>query len=148
MKIGYAWLTTIFSKTAGIKDLSLEFDTVATNGEEEQPRGLFIPLWGNSYELLDAIHNGAIAAIWEEDRKLPAYTPNHFPIFFTKDLETDIKNMLESYIETVKQEEERKQMSNFINVELLNEKMKTYDDFDKVKPIIQLMQTLEDVRRG
>ncbi|WP_318504899.1 hypothetical protein [Bacillus sp. T3] len=148
MKIGYAWLTTIFSKTAGIQDLSLEFDTVATNGEEEQPRGLFIPLWGNSNELLDAIHNGAIAAIWEEDHKLPAYTPNHFPIFFTKDLETDIKIMLESYIETVKQEEERTQMSNFINVELLNEKMKTYDDSDKVKPIMQLMQTLEDVRRG
>ena len=148
MKIGYAWLTTIFSKTAGIQDLSLEFDTVATNGEDKQPRGLFIPLWENSADLLAAIHNGAIAAIWEEERDLPPYTPNHFPIFFTKDLENDIKNMLESYIEMLKQEEERTQMSNFINVELLNEKMKTYDDSDKVKPIMQLMQTLEDVRRG
>ena len=32
-----------------------------------QPRGLFIPLNDDSGELLDAIANGAIAAIWERD---------------------------------------------------------------------------------
>lgn len=148
MKVGYNLLTNVFSKTGGIKDESLEFQTVATRGKDVQPMGLFIPLWGNSDELLEAINNGAVAAIWEEGRELPRYTPNHFPIFFTNEMTKDIKKMLDDYIEMLKQEEDRKQMSKFIDVELLNEKMKTYDDFEKVKPILKLMQSLEEVRRG
>jgi hypothetical protein len=148
MYLDYRTLIQIFPKSTGIKDLALEFLSISTSGKSKQPRGLFIPLWENDDELLQAINNGAVAAIWEQNSVLPSYCPNHFPVFFSKNIWEDVNKMLVSYIEMLKQEEEIKQMSIFLDVELLNEKLKTYDEYDKTKQILQLVQALEEVRRG
>ena len=62
-----------------------------------QPKGIFIPLYHDSGELKEAIANGAIAALWEDDKALPNYMPNHFSVFYANDLWKGLKNMLEKY---------------------------------------------------
>lgn len=150
MYLGYSLLAQIMPNSIGIKDSELLFSTIALNGAIKQPYGLFIPLWNNSDELMMAINNGAVAAVWEEDRGIPAFTPNHFPIFLTKNIKEDVKNMLELYLEMIKQEEEVKQVTNFpiSDFELLNEKVKTYDKSDILHQIVPLVQELEGLRRG
>lgn len=146
MYLGYGLLSQIFPETTGIKDPMLMFHTVTSDADADQPRGLFIPLWGNGDDLKKALNNGAVAAIWEKGQQVPSYTPNHFPVFYTNNLWEDVKKMLEIHIEMVKQEKEVKQMSKFIDTGLLNEKIKTYDSSDKIKQILELIQTLEGLR--
>lgn len=150
MYLGFNMLAEIFPRTSGIKDPELYFHTVADNGTDEQPRGLFIPLWDNSQELKMAINNGAVAAIWEQDKPVPSYTPNHFPIFFTTNIWEDVIQMMGKYIQILKQEDERINMSNFLFLDekLLNEKLKTYDKAVMYEAIRPLSQSLMDLRRG
>ena len=48
----------------------------------------------DSGELNEAIENGAIAAIWDEEKTLPSYTPSYFPVFLTNDLWKGLEDML------------------------------------------------------
>ncbi len=148
MYLGYSLVAQSIPNSLGIKDFELLFYTIATNGMVKQPRGLFIPLGDNSDELLMAINNGAVAAVWEADRVIPAFTPNHFPIFLTKNIKEDVKNMLELYLENIKQNKEMNQLTHFSDLELLNEKLKTYDKSDIMHQIVPLVQKLESLRRG
>jgi UDP-N-acetylmuramyl pentapeptide synthase len=138
----------VFHKATGVKNVPLTFHTITSNAKAKQPRGLFLPLWGNFDDLMEAINNGAIAAVWEEGRHVPPYTPNHFPLFFSQNLWDDVKLLLEQYIGFLKQEKHVKEMSNLFDIEFLKEKMATYDNPDKIRSILELMQTLEDMRRG
>jgi hypothetical protein len=83
MYLAFDDLVTIFPEFKGIKEADHLYFTVTDNADREQTRGLFIPLNDDSGELLDAIANGAIAAVWDKKKQIPRYTPNHFPIFFT-----------------------------------------------------------------
>ncbi|MEK3887064.1 hypothetical protein [Bacillus sp. FSL K6-3431] len=79
--LSYADLAEIIPKTSGIKNVSIHFHTITLNSSIPMAKGLFI--YNNADpDLLEAIGNGAIAAIWPHDVKLPHYTPNHFPIFY------------------------------------------------------------------
>jgi hypothetical protein len=150
MYLGFDLLARIFPHSSGIKESELHFHTVSDQGANSQPRGLFIPLWGNSQDLLEAIHNGAVAAIWEQGKPIPAYRPNHFPLFFTNNLAGDVIRLMKEYIQILKQEDERETMSNFlfIDEQLLNEKLKTYDSAELYSEMLPLAQTLMDLRRG
>ena len=150
MYLTFTMLAEIFPHSTGIKEQNLSFHTVSDQGEDPQPRGLFIPLWNNSQDLLKAITNGAVAAIWVKDVPVPAYTPNHFPLFYTKNLEGDVFRLMKEYIQLLKQEDERETMSNFLFIDqkILNEKIQTYDKAVIFNDLLPLAQTLMDLRRG
>jgi hypothetical protein len=125
----YQDVSCLFSKTSGINDENIQFHTVSCMAGSKQPKGLFIPLTGNSGSLQDAIANGAVAALWPETVPVPAYTPNHFPIFYTKDALKGLEEIMKSYQNYLVQQEGTVDRTEFIfmHKELLNENDATYD---------------------
>lgn len=94
MPLTYNELAHLFPKRKGINDSVLQFHTVTAFSQVLQPKGIFIPLYSDSGELNEAIENGAIAAIWDEKKILPSYTPSYFPVFLTNDLWKGLEDML------------------------------------------------------
>ncbi|MFT8320780.1 MAG: hypothetical protein ABF649_07740 [Bacillus sp. (in: firmicutes)] len=126
MELSYKLIVQAIPNSKGFRDDQILFQTVSFFADVKQPKGLFVPLFGSaSGELKDAIANGAIGAIWENEKTIPTYTPNHFPIFYTKDLKKGLKKMIEIY---EKQQVETK-MTKFIYKKetSLNKEVETYD---------------------
>jgi len=94
MPLTYNELANLFPNRRGINDSVLHFHTVTTFSQVLQPKGIFIPVYRDSGELNEAIENGAIAAIWDEEKSLPSYTPSYFPVFLTNDLWKGLEDML------------------------------------------------------
>ncbi|MGP7817604.1 hypothetical protein [Niallia sp. 01092] len=98
MELSYKFITQAIPNAKGFGDDNIIFQTVSFYAGVKQPKGLFVPLFGKeSGELDEAIANGAIGTIWEKEKPIPAYTPNHFPIFYTNDLKKGLKKMIEIY---------------------------------------------------
>lgn len=148
MYLDFQMLKQVFTKVQGLSDSELMFQSISTTGDTKQPKGLFIPVFGNGDDLLSAINQGAIGAVWDTNTPIPAYKPNHFPLFLTDNLLTDVEKLLILYKEKVKQEEDVKQMSILVDVELLKEKNSTYDYSNQLKQILQHMEALAASRRG
>jgi hypothetical protein len=145
MYLAFNDLVTIFSDFKGIKEADHLYFTVTDNAVIEQKRGLFIPLNNASGELLDAIANGAIAAIWDKKKQVPRYTPNHFPIFFTDKPIEGVRDLLRIYIEKIDGDKtEKMDMTKFVflNKELLKENKETYD----IAVMLEKLNVIE--RRG
>ena len=125
----YQDVSSLFSRTTGIRDENIRFHTVSSLASVEQPKGLFVPVSNDSGTLQDAISNGAVAAVWPEGEQVPAYAPNHFPIFYTQDNLKGLEKIMNSYYDYLSQHEEIKERTKFIflNKALLNEADKTYD---------------------
>ena len=122
-------LESLFDSSRGIQD-DLLFASVSDQANEAQPKGLFVSFNGKNGELSEAIANGAIAAIWNQDHDLPRYTPNHFPVFFTNDTAASIVTILKRYIEKLNGETDKiMEITNFkfSNKKLLNKNNETYD---------------------
>ncbi len=145
MYLSYELAEKIFPDPLGFKDTELQFYTASANSEDEQPHGLFIPLTCNEEELMNAIHNGAVAAVWNPEKKVPSYTPNHFPIFLSKNMKEDVIKMLELYLETVKQD--TNQVTHFLFAEknLVNQHSNSPE---WIEQIMKLTQSINDLRRG
>jgi hypothetical protein len=142
-------LASLFGDSRGIQD-DLLFVSVTDQAHESQPKGLFVPLNEESGELSVAIANGAIAAIWNHETKLPRYTPNHFPIFFTNDSTEAIINILNRYNEKLNGETDKiMEITNFkfSNKKLLNKNNETYDIAVILKEII-IKFAHDNERRG
>lgn len=122
-------VSSLFSRTSGIKEEMIVFNTVSCIAGVRQPRGLFIPVSENSGSLKDAISNGAIAAVWSENEPVPAYTPNYFPIFYSEDLLKGLEELMKSYQNYLMHQDKIAGTTKFIfqHKELLNEKDATYD---------------------
>jgi UDP-N-acetylmuramyl pentapeptide synthase len=119
----------LFDSSRGIQDDFL-FASVSDQANEAQPKGLFVSYNGMNGELSEAIANGAIAAIWNQEYDLPRYTPNHFPVFFTNDPADAIVTILNRYIEKLNGETDKiMAITNFkfSNKKLLNKNNETYD---------------------
>ncbi|MEH7479706.1 hypothetical protein V7157_01075, partial [Neobacillus drentensis] len=99
-------LEGLFDSSRGIQDDFL-FTSVSDQANEAQPKGLFVSFKGMYGELSEAIANGAIAAIWNQEHDLPRYTPNHFPVFFTNDPADAIVTILKRYIEKLNGETDK-----------------------------------------
>ncbi|GHH96464.1 hypothetical protein [Neobacillus kokaensis] len=122
-------LAILFPEKQGIEDYIL-FHTVSDQANVLQSKGLFIPLNNQEDKLIEAIANGAVAAIWEEGKSLPPYTPNHFPVFFTLDLAEAVKQLLQLYLDYLNGEKNHNMdITNFkfSNKKLLNKNNETYD---------------------
>nr|WP_263328099.1 hypothetical protein [Neobacillus sp. Marseille-Q6967] len=119
-----------FEDFKGVEENEHLYYTVSNNAVVPQPRGLFVPLNDSSGELLDAIANGAIATVWDKGKKLPHYTPNHFPVFFTDDPAGSVRKILALYLEKLDGDNVKKMNMTkfvFLNKELLKENKETYD---------------------
>ncbi|MCM3572871.1 MULTISPECIES: hypothetical protein [Mesobacillus] len=125
----YQDVSSLFSRTTGIKGENICFHTVSSLADAKQPKGLFVPVSNDSGTLQEAISNGAVAAVWPEGEQVPAYAPNHFPIFYTKDNLKGLEKIMNSYYDYLSQHEEIKERTKFIflNKALLNEADETYD---------------------
>ncbi|WHY87992.1 hypothetical protein QNH39_09190 [Neobacillus novalis] len=122
-------IAVLFNHQRGMND-DFSFNTITDKASFSQPKGLFVRLNKESGELSEAIANGAIAAIWDDDEKLPQYTPNHFPVFFTNDSAEAIKELIKIYNEKLDGEMNSKmEITNFkfSNKKLLNKNKQTYD---------------------
>lgn len=127
MTLSYKLILQAIPEAKGFVKEDLLFQTVSFIADSKQPKGLFIPLYkDHSGDLSTAIANGAIGAIWEEGVELPSYTPNHFPIFYTKDLKEGILKMIEIYDEQL-QEQENTIKFIFLQENSLNSNMESYD---------------------
>ncbi|PAD27295.1 hypothetical protein CHH62_04130 [Niallia circulans] len=127
MTLSYKLILQAIPEAKGFVKEDLLFQTVSFLAECEQPKGLFIPLYkDNSGDLSAAITNGAIGAIWEEGMELPTYTPNHFPIFYTKDLKEGILKMSKIYEQQL-QPQEKTTKFIFLQENSLNSHIETYD---------------------
>jgi hypothetical protein len=111
MMLSYKDFKKISASSTGIDDPELLFKSITAEADEPMPKGLFIPF--SDDDLFKSIHNGAIAAIWPEGRKVPAWLPNHFPLFITDNPVEDVLRILDDYYYNSKQEEWGK-MTNFI----------------------------------
>lgn len=142
-------LTDLFPEKRGV-ETNILFQTVSDQANILQPKGLFIPLNNQPNELSLAIENGAVAALWEQGKSLPRYTPNQFPVFFTTDLAEATRNILLRYIENLNGEIDNKmERTNFkfINKKLLNKNNKTYDIAVMLNKIAKV-QAQNSERRG
>jgi UDP-N-acetylmuramyl pentapeptide synthase len=122
-------LARLFTDKRGTQDEIL-FYTVSDLAALEQSKGLFVPINKESGELLEAISNGAVAAIWEKDVKLPHYLPNQFPIFLTDDPAAALRDIINHYIEKIDGETNKhmeKTIFKISNKKLLNKNNQTYD---------------------
>jgi UDP-N-acetylmuramyl pentapeptide synthase len=149
MYLAFNDLVKLFSDIRGIKEADHLYLTVTDDAKVMQSRGLFIPLNDDSGELLEAIANGAIAAIWDKNKQLPKYTPNHFPIFFTDNPTQAVRELLRFYIENMDGEKtEKMNMTKFafLNKKLLKENNETYDIAVMLEKITK-MDPLNDLER-
>ncbi|OLS42011.1 hypothetical protein [Bacillus sp. MRMR6] len=130
MYLAFNDLSAMFVDRTGIKEADHEYYIVCDRADIPQQRGVFMPLNEESGELLKAIANGAIAVIWDRQRELPHYTPNHFPVFFTDDPIIAAGRLLQTYIQKLDGERiDKMKITNFVlfNKELLKENKQTYD---------------------
>lgn len=143
MFITYSDLVRFFPKSQGIRD-EIQFYTVSTDASLLQPKGLFIPLFDDSGELKEAIQNGAIGAVWDENRPLPSYVPTQFPILFSNNVKDSLETIIESYLEQINGDNiDIMNMTKFLFIEekLLKECVSSYD-----KPVFEIVPKQE--RRG
>jgi hypothetical protein len=132
----------LFDSSRGIQDDFL-FASVSDQANEAQPKGLFVSYNGMNGELSEAIANGAIAAIWNQEHDLPRYTPNHFPVFFTNDPADAIVTILNRYIEKLNGETDKiMAITNFkfSNKKLLNKNNETYDIAVMLNKVTSMLQ--------
>lgn len=125
----YQDVERLFSRATGIRNENIRFHTVSSLADAKQPKGLFVPVLNDSGTLQDAISNGAVAAVWPEGEQVPAYAPNHFPIFYTQDNLKGLEKIMNLYYDYLSQHEDIDERTKFIflNKGLLNEADDTYD---------------------
>lgn len=140
----------LFQDTRGAGE-NLLFYTVSDHSNCSQPKGVFVPLNEESGELAEAIANGAIAAIWDTGKRIPHYTPNHFPLFFTDDPVEAVRSILQFYIEKLDGEADNKMKFtkfDFLNKKLLNKNDETYDIAGMLKSVLAETNSENNERRG
>ncbi|HEY4600397.1 MAG TPA: UDP-N-acetylmuramoyl-tripeptide--D-alanyl-D-alanine ligase [Cerasibacillus sp.] len=75
--------------------------SVSTDSRQDISDSLFVPIIGETFDghdyLLDAIANGAIAALWEQSKKIPASLPNGFPLFLVDDTISALQQLSQYY---------------------------------------------------
>ncbi|MHC0037262.1 hypothetical protein [Pseudoneobacillus sp. C159] len=129
MFLTYHDLANLFPKVKGVKD-EFVFNTISTDASLKQERGLFVPLFIDSGDLMTAIQNGAIACVWDEGIPVPSYIPSQFPVFYTNDLKDAFESIIRTYSQLINGEKiEMIDRTNFLIIQekLLNDELSSYD---------------------
>ncbi len=123
----YDDMAQIFPTKERFADPSVMFHTVSTFAHYPQQKGIFIPLYRQSGELKEAIKSGALGTLWELDAPMPKYTPNHFIVFYTKDIWKGLRIMLEKYQEKLQNKNEGPYTQFVLEDSGLHETAQTFD---------------------
>ncbi|MDC3416482.1 UDP-N-acetylmuramoyl-tripeptide--D-alanyl-D-alanine ligase [Aquibacillus salsiterrae] len=95
------FLTKLFPNHKGVVEDDLPILQVTTDSREKTKKSLFVPLKGDSFDghdfIKDAFTNGAVAILWEKDRKLPSFLPTQFPVFFVEDTLQALQQLAHRY---------------------------------------------------
>ncbi|OZM58504.1 UDP-N-acetylmuramoylalanyl-D-glutamate--2,6-diaminopimelate ligase [Lottiidibacillus patelloidae] len=91
----------LFSTYRHYGDLDVEINRVATDTRKPMEKALFIPIVGERFNghdyLKEAIHQGAVAALWQKDIPIPKFIPTLFPMILVDDT-TKATQQLASYL--------------------------------------------------
>ncbi|WP_102347030.1 UDP-N-acetylmuramoyl-tripeptide--D-alanyl-D-alanine ligase [Bacillus sp. Marseille-P3661] len=105
MKISLNELTRVFPIRKGTNDKEIIINEIMTDSRKGVIKGLFVPIVGDKFDghnfLKEAINNGAIATLWQEDKEIPAFVPNHFPVYFVKDTLQALQTLSKFYLDVV-----------------------------------------------
>jgi hypothetical protein len=142
----YRFLKKLFPATRGIEDDTIQFHHLFINPKQKVSKGLFVPLTYERNELQQAIEHGAIAALWKKDVPLPAYVPNHFPIFFVHSPIQALTEIVEIYLQSYEVENEN--MTQFyLNTECAHIEENNSYDIPVINVLKRLEKQLQDVQR-
>ncbi|WP_044893858.1 hypothetical protein [Bacillus alveayuensis] len=143
----YRFLKKLFPITRGIEDDTIEFQHLFVHPLQAADKGLFVPLKYEHKDLQQAIESGAIAALWKKDVPLPAYVPNHFPIFFVSSPLQALTEIIETYLQL--NEMENKKMTRFcLNIEATHMEENHSYDIAVIDVLKQLEQRLQNEGGG
>jgi len=95
------WLSTVFPNYQGDVLTSSPIAEVTTDSRSKTQQSLFIPLVGDRFDghhhIKQALDQGAIAMIWDENRLLPDFLPANLPIYFVPDTLVALQNLAVAY---------------------------------------------------
>ncbi|WP_226578485.1 UDP-N-acetylmuramoyl-tripeptide--D-alanyl-D-alanine ligase [Halobacillus litoralis] len=98
-------LSTLFTSHKGAAKDQIPLESVLTDTRKSASQSLFVPIVGESFDahefLGEAIKQGAVATLWQEDRELPALVPTDFPVFFVKDTTKALQQVAAYYLKKV-----------------------------------------------
>jgi hypothetical protein len=151
MYLAFKDIAELFEKKKGVHEVEQFYYTVSDQPNSKQPKGLFIAVNDDAGELMDAIANGAIAAIWDNKRELPGYTPTQFPVFFTNEPVVAVREILKKYIEKIDGDQtEKMNITKFFlkNKTLFTDKSKTKDISGLIEVLSKKIEAINNERRG
>ncbi|MGM8364223.1 UDP-N-acetylmuramoyl-tripeptide--D-alanyl-D-alanine ligase [Virgibacillus sp. W0181] len=95
------WLTKLFPTYKGNPHGYDSIAEVTTDSRLKSHKSLFIPLIGDHFDghdhLEQAVNNGALAVIWDENKQLPSFLPADFPVFFTSNTLNALQKLAKAY---------------------------------------------------
>ncbi len=96
---------SLFEEAYGIKNQNFDFEEVITDPSALIKRGLYISIEREKRDefLKQALYNGAVAAVWPKDEKLPLFLPNHFPVFLVTDPLPALNQIIEFYLKKIEE---------------------------------------------
>lgn len=94
MMLEYNDVLRILPEFRGVQ-VPISFKKITFSSEHDQEKGLFV--FTADDDLQQAIHQGAVAAVWKKDVKVPFYAPNHFPIFFADEPVEAVVQIIDQY---------------------------------------------------
>lgn len=105
MKLKIEEIAHIFPNNTDNFQPGLAIHSVRTDSRKAILDALFIPLVGDQFDghefLSQAIEQGAIATLWEENKQLPNHLADDFPVFFVEDTTMALQALAKYYRETV-----------------------------------------------
>ncbi|MCP3742686.1 hypothetical protein [Rossellomorea sp. BNER] len=123
----YRDIKKLYSITRGVEEEALEFESISCIPSIKLKKGLYIPFEGEK-GLFDAIQNGAVSSLWSRSINLPKWIPNHFPVFFTDNIDYALEEIMRDYKQKLKQEEWETMTKFFINHTEKEKYDTTYED--------------------
>lgn len=95
------WLSGLFVDYKGAIHDSIPISEVTTDSRNESAQSLFIPIAGENFDgheyIKEAFNNGAVAALWNKEKELPAFLPIDFPVFFVEDTLKALQQLASAY---------------------------------------------------
>lgn len=95
----------LFRGGQGLKNQIFYFEEVITDPTLLSKKGLYISVEQEKRDelLKQALYNGAVAAVWPKDEKIPLFLPNHFPVFVVKNSLPALKLIMEFYLKKIEE---------------------------------------------
>ncbi|MFQ3545842.1 UDP-N-acetylmuramoyl-tripeptide--D-alanyl-D-alanine ligase [Halobacillus rhizosphaerae] len=105
MKLEAVELVDLFTNYKGAANDRIALHQVMTDTRKEAKQSLFVPIVGDAFDAHDflkqAIQQGAVAALWQENRALPKFVPTDFPVFYVKDTTEALQQLAEYYLRKI-----------------------------------------------